>query len=55
MEQQLAEDPPADRLLQLYFVGMKWWSPPERGGGAGAPQDADQAEAWECPYPDRTE
>lgn len=54
MELQLAENPPADRLLQLYFASNKWWSPPERTACADGEEVAEE-EAWECPFPDVTE
>lgn len=57
MEWQLAENPPADRLAAIYFIGNQWWEPPTRtGSGAhisAASEDAD--EVWESPFPDVTD
>jgi hypothetical protein len=52
MQRNLAKDPPADRLVQLYFIGNKWWEPPDAApSGSGS----DEIEEWDCPYPDVTE
>jgi hypothetical protein len=50
---ELTENPPADALVQTYFMMNKWWEPPsaEASGDAGAGED----EVWENPYPDETE
>jgi hypothetical protein len=55
MEQQLAEEPPADRLIAMYFAANKWWEPPARGGTAAEPADDEDLEIWECPFPETTE
>jgi hypothetical protein len=49
---ELNENPPADDLIQLYFIANKWWEPP-----AAATSDAGdgEPEIWECPFPDETE
>lgn len=52
MEQQLAESPPVDTLLQIYFQAKQWWSPPVR---AELATDVMPEEVWECPFPDQTE
>lgn len=52
MEQQLAENPPADHLVQFYFRANKWWDPPSRSEIGG---DSEEDEVWECPLPDVTE
>ncbi len=54
MQQQLAEQPPTDRLIALYFAAQKWWSPPSRPGPDGAPDD-EEAEVWDSGLPDVTE
>lgn len=54
MEQQLAEEPPADRLIAVYFAAQKWWSPPDRTDASGAAADGDP-EIWESDLPDVTE
>lgn len=51
MVQELAENPPADRLLALYFAARDWWSPPQMSFAGGTP-DGD---VWECPFPETTE
>ncbi len=54
IEYQLAEDPPADRLIQVYFAANHWWSPPQRPGEA--PESAsEEPDVWENPYPDVTD
>ena len=56
MEWQLAEHPPADRLIASYFIGQKWWSPPQRTPCApgAATDDAEDGE-WESPFADVTD
>jgi hypothetical protein len=53
IQQQLAENPPVDRLAQIYFAGNKWWSPPERSAAVAA--SSDEPEIWENPFPDVTD
>jgi len=56
MQQQLAEDPPADHLVAAYFVGQKWWTPPPRTACAGAVDAGpDAAGEWDSGLPDVTE
>jgi hypothetical protein len=48
MQAELSENPPADRLIQLYFEANKWWSPPGRAH-AGPDDGEEDAGEWECP------
>lgn len=50
MSKQLAEEPPADRLIAVYFAANKWWTPPSLGDAA----DEEPGE-WQSPYPDVTD
>jgi hypothetical protein len=53
MQRSLACDPPVDRLAQIYFMGNKWWAPPDLS--EDATQAEDEAGGWDCPFPDVTE
>lgn len=55
MEWQLAEEPPVDRLVAIYFAAQKWWEPPARASAARDDAAEDESEVWECPLPDVTE
>jgi hypothetical protein len=57
LERELAENPPADRLIQIYFAAQKWWSPPDGEASRGREDgsDDDDEGVWECPLPDVTE
>lgn len=54
IEQQLAEHPPADRLLAFYFAAKQWWTPPASSADPSG-SEAPEAEIWECPFPETTE
>ena len=54
LTQQLAEEPPADQLVAVYFAAHKWWSPPARSAGAAA-AEAEGPEVWTSDLPDYTE
>jgi len=49
MEWQLAENPPTDRLVALYFIGNKWWEPPSRTEFAHDVRDDGEPQIWESP------
>lgn len=52
MQWQLAESPPADRLVQIYFQCSKWWEPPSRsahGVRAAETDGGDESVFWESP------
>ncbi|CAN5577660.1 hypothetical protein BH10PSE14_BH10PSE14_06790 [soil metagenome] len=51
---ELAENPPADDLIQIYFMANKWWTPPEDTSGDGGDEEVEP-ELWECPFPDATD
>jgi hypothetical protein len=56
LERELAENPPVDRLVQIYFASQKWWSPP---GAEANPvregEDDDEAGEWDSGLPDVTD
>lgn len=52
---QLIDDPPADRLVQLYFLANKWWQPPERGTASDDEDDGDDDGLWVSPLPGVTD
>ena len=54
MQWQLAENPPADRMIQIYFAGNKWWSPPVWAGSADDVQGAE-ADVWVSDLPETTD
>ena len=52
MQEELADHPPTDHLLVLYFRAQKWWEPPTRRTAFADPADDGE---WTSGLPDETE